>query len=110
MKDRTFLQKRKNGYYYFRKRLSPEIQNIVGKTEIIKSLNTTDKNEAIKLSSKLETRFYEFFHRLYMGDFDDFGILDIFNKEDLLEKCLKLWLKSKTPEAFFSLLEQEYAN
>jgi integrase len=67
MKDRTFLQKRKNGYYYFRKRLSPEIQNIVGKTEIIKSLNTTDKNEAIKLSSKLETKFYEFVDHVKSG-------------------------------------------
>lgn len=67
MKDRIFLQKRKNGYYYFRKRLSPEIKNIVGKTEIIKSLNTTDKNEAIKLSSKLETRFYEFLEQINKG-------------------------------------------
>jgi hypothetical protein len=58
MKDITFLQKCKNGYYYFRKRLSPEIQNIVGKTEIIKSLNTTDKNEAIKPNINISNQIY----------------------------------------------------
>lgn len=43
----TLLQKRSNGYYYFRWVCPPIIRKILGKREIIKSLRTTSKIQAL---------------------------------------------------------------
>lgn len=59
---------------------------------------------------KKQQKIAEFFQHLCEDAFGDFDSNDILSNEALLKKWLKLWLKSKTPEAFLSLLEQEYAN
>ncbi len=43
----TLLQKRSNGYYYFRWVCPPVIRKLLGKREIIKSLRTTSKIQAL---------------------------------------------------------------
>ena len=43
----TLLQKRSNGYYYFRWVCPPAIRKVLGKREIIKSLRTTSKIQAL---------------------------------------------------------------
>jgi integrase len=43
----TYLQKRSNGYYYFRWVCPPAIRKLLGKREIIKSLRTSSKIQAL---------------------------------------------------------------
>lgn len=51
MPKRTLLQRRKNGVYYIRKRVPKRLIPIIGKAEIVKSLGTSNYEEALLLTN-----------------------------------------------------------
>lgn len=48
----TYLQKRANGVYYFRRRVPDDLREFFGKREFQESLGTKDRQEAVRLCRK----------------------------------------------------------
>jgi hypothetical protein len=76
----TLLQKRSNGYYYFRWVCPPAIRKILGKREIIKSLRTTSKIQALARAGA----YYMAVDKL-KGAAADNSVLDQVAKDELYE-------------------------
>src|SRR5690606_15984426 len=82
----TLLQKRSNGYYYFRWVCPPPVRQLIGKREIIKSLRTTSKLQALARAGYL----YALVDRLKSsGDvkfLKESSVINMDEKQDLLSE------------------------
>lgn len=108
------LQKRSNGYYYFRWVCPPAIRNLLGKREIIKSLRTSSKTLALARAGDL----YALVSRLKAYDREitpatDFHMLTTDQNMSLLDELkanqavINDYLRDKSAKILFQMLKKE---
>jgi integrase len=103
------LQQRKNGNYYYRKRVPDYLRPVIGKSEIVKSLKTTNNNEAFKKACKLEVKINDYIEALEGGDTPENDLTTILgrgvkhtlykhkSKEIYLDNLFQKWIKNNQP-------------
>ncbi|KLK90974.1 hypothetical protein AA309_22580 [Microvirga vignae] len=76
----TNIQKTKAGIYRYRKTVPAELRKIIGKREILKTLNTKDERIALMRAMPLDKQYDELFRRLRFDQAKLIGELEKFEK------------------------------
>lgn len=96
------IQLRRNGIYYFRKRVPADLISKIGKSEIIKSLKTSNRLDATKILPRIEIEVQDYLQSLRMGNqavISENSLIFSKNKQEVytLDYILQKWVRQNNP-------------